>query len=383
MGNLGERNAHNGQFLTRRNKAFSDPWQPPQRASGIKAVELTALRAKGAGQAQFPAPTRRLFVKTITAWTAKRLGQVLAKDFRQMFGPAYDETADRLGSFARSVIECLGRSDALYHNMEHTLLVTMAGRDILRGLSLCHRIEPDDYTHLVCACLLHDIGYVRGILSGDTESEFVINQEQVKITLPRGASDAALAPYHVDRSKIFAFERLGASPLVDAVRIAKAIESTRFPASADHTVDVVGLEPKLVQAADLVGQLGDPMHPKKANALFYEFEETGMNRQLGYSSPADLINKYPAFFWNSVSMHIEDGLKLLNLTESGRQWIANLHHHVLCAERSDRMMGPQLAEFTPHLSLVVNAPQASGRARAERRDEAERFRTKSVQFGGR
>ena len=40
-----------------------------------------------------------------------------------------------------------------------------------------------------------------------------------------------------------------------------------------------------------------------------------MNRQLGYSSPADLINKYPAFFWNSVSMHIEDGLKLLNLTE--------------------------------------------------------------------
>ena len=49
-----------------------------------------------------------------------------------MFGPAYDETADRLGSFARSVIRrCLGRSDALYHNMEHTLLVTMAGRDIL------------------------------------------------------------------------------------------------------------------------------------------------------------------------------------------------------------------------------------------------------------
>src|SRR3954451_3831469 len=29
-------------------------------------------------------------------------------------------------------------------------------------------------------------------LSGDTESEFVINQEQAKIRLPRGASDAAL-----------------------------------------------------------------------------------------------------------------------------------------------------------------------------------------------
>jgi hypothetical protein len=144
------------------------------------------------------------------------------------------------------------------------------------------------------------------------------------------------------------------------------------------------LEPKLVQAADLIGQLGDPMHPKKANALFYEFEEGGMNRQLGYSSPADLIDKYPAFFWNSVSMHIGDGLKLLNLTESGRQWIANLYHHVLCAERSDHMMGPQLPELTPHLSLVVKTPQASSSIRSQglrRRNEAGRLRTKSVQFG--
>ena len=268
--------------------------------------------------------------------------------------------------------------------MEHTLLVTLVGRDILQGLSLSHQIEPDDYTHLVCACLLHDIGYVRGILSGDTESEFVINQEQVKITLPRGASDAALTPYHVDRSKIFALERLGPSPLVDAVRVAKAIELTRFPASADQTVEAVGLEPKLVQAADLIGQLGDPMYPKKANALFYEFEETGMNQQLGYSSPADLIDKYPGFFWNCVSMHIEDGLKLLNLTASGRQWIANLHHHVLCAERSDRMMGPQLAEFTPNFSLVVNASQATRSIRGHgrrRQKEAERLRTRLDRSG--
>jgi hypothetical protein len=125
------------------------------------------------------------------------------------------------------------------------------------------------------------------------------------------------------------------------VRVAKAIELTRFPASVDQSVEAVGLEPKLVQAADLIGQLGDPMYPKKANALFYEFEEAGMNRQLGYSSPADLIDKYPPFFWNCISMHIADGLKLLNLTASGRQWIANLHHHLFCAERSDRLMGPQ------------------------------------------
>jgi hypothetical protein len=64
-------------------------------------------------------------VKTITASAAKNLGRFLTRDFRKIFGPGYDEIAERLGSLARSTIECLGRSDALYHNLEHTFLVTL------------------------------------------------------------------------------------------------------------------------------------------------------------------------------------------------------------------------------------------------------------------
>src|SRR5712672_2054649 len=105
---------------------------------------------------------------------------------------------------------------------------------------------------------------------------------------------------------------------------------TRFPAQKLGGANE-SIEPKLVQAADLIGQLGDPMYSRKANALYCEFEEIGMNRQLGYSSPADIIDKFPAFFWNSVSTHLDDGIKYLNMTVSGRQWIANMHHHILCA----------------------------------------------------
>jgi len=280
-------------------------------------------------------------VKTVTTLAANKLGKFLTKEFRQIFGPTHDDVGERLGSLARSTIECLGRSDALYHNFEHTLLVTMVGRDILQGLALSKRIEPADYSHLIVACLLHDIGYMRGVLSGDTETEFVVDGNGKTVTLPRGASDAALTPYHVDRSKLFAFERLGNSPTIDAARIAEAIEFTRFPARVERNSADQSLEPKLVQAADLIGQLGDPMYSRKANALYYEFEEIGMNRQLGYSSPADIIDKYPAFYWNSVSMHLDEGTKYLNMTVSGRQWIANLHHHVLCAEHAQRLMGPQ------------------------------------------
>src|SRR5450755_3343177 len=201
-------------------------------------------------------------VKTITALAANKLGKFLAKDFRRVFGPAHDDKAERLGSLARSTIECLARSDALYHNYEHTLQVTMVGRDILQGMTLSQRIEPADYSHLIVACLLHDIGYMRGVLSGDTETEFVVNESGEKVTLPRGASDAALAPYHVDRSKLFAFERLGNSPTIDASRVAEAIEFTRFPCLLDRNPSKAGMESKLVQAADLIGQLGDPMYSR-------------------------------------------------------------------------------------------------------------------------
>jgi hypothetical protein len=218
----------------------------------------------------------------------------------------------------------------------------MVGRDILQGLTMSRRIDPSDYLHLILACLFHDIGYVRGALSGDTGEEFVISDKGDRIALPRGASDASLTPYHVDRSKLFAIERLGKTRGIDAARIAEAIEFTRFPPAPERKAPEGDNLPCLVQAADLIGQLGDPMYAKKVNALFYEFEEIGMNMQLGYSSPADLVDKYPEFFWNSVSMHLDEGIKYLSLTVSGRQWIANLHHHVLCAENAQRLMGPQL-----------------------------------------
>ena len=35
-------------------------------------------------------------------------------------------------------------------------------------------------------------------------------------------------------------------------------------------------------------------------------------------------------------------MKYLALTASGRQWIANLHNHVFCAENSKWLMGPQM-----------------------------------------
>jgi HD superfamily phosphodiesterase len=117
-------------------------------------------------------------MRTIAAIAAKNLGKFLAKDFRQIFGSTQEDRAERLSSLARSRMECLGRTDALYHNLEHTMLVTLVGRDILRGRTLTERIEPTDYDHLIVACLLHDIGYVRSVLRGDTKTNFVVDETE-------------------------------------------------------------------------------------------------------------------------------------------------------------------------------------------------------------
>ena len=277
---------------------------------------------------------------TVPELAAEALGSFLSSDLIRRFGSTQAGLTELVPSVARLALECIGNSDALYHNVEHTMLVTLVGYDIMKGRSLLMPTSADDYAHLIVACLFHDIGYVRGILAGDSDDGYVIDAKGGMAKLSRGASDAALTPYHVDRSKLFAMDRLSKMDLIDAARVARAIEFTRFP-SATEPVGPNSEEGLLVRAADLIGQLGDPHYLRKANALYYEFEEVGMNKQLGYNSPADLTDLYPQFYYNSVSPHLETAIRYLNVTSSGRQWIASLYSNVFRAERDLSLSGPE------------------------------------------
>ena len=276
---------------------------------------------------------------TVPELASEALGSFLSSFMRQRFGSSHTRLTEVVPSLARLALECIGNSDALYHNVEHTLLVTLAGHDIIRGKFLLEGREPVDYAHLIVACLMHDIGYVRGILKGDGEGGYVIDASGRKTSLQRGSSDAVLLPHHVDRSILFALNRLKAIDVLDADRIARAINVTRFP--PDPTVEQDDEEGWLLRAADLVGQLGDPNYLRKCYALFYEFEECGLNRQLGYTSAADIVERYPQFFYDSVAPRIQTAIKYLNVTSSGRQWIANLYSNLFRAEQNLSLSGPQ------------------------------------------
>jgi len=279
---------------------------------------------------------------TIPSLVGKALGSFLSSEAKNLFASSHARLTELLPAAAKLAMECIGNSDALYHNVEHSMLVTLAGHDILMGRALLRPTTVDDYANFIIACLTHDIGYVRGVVQGDEHDSYVADVTGRTIRLPRGSSDAALAPYHVDRSKLFVLERLDSVEEVNATRIAQAIEYTRFPYAASSNDELVEEEGLLLRAADLVGQLGDPHYLRKSNALYREFEEIGLNKSLGYDSPADLVYKYPQFYWTNVAPQIQNAIRYLNVTSSGRQWIANLYSNVFRAEHETALSGPQL-----------------------------------------
>ena len=106
---------------------------------------------------------------TIPELTAQALGSFLARETEGRFRSSHSDLTKLLPFAARLALECIGNSDALYHNIEHTMLVTLVGHDILSGRALQRTTTAPDYANFIIACLTHDIGYVRGIVQGDED----------------------------------------------------------------------------------------------------------------------------------------------------------------------------------------------------------------------
>ena len=106
---------------------------------------------------------------TLPEIAAEALGSFLASDMKDRFGSSHVRLAELIPFAARLALECIGNSDALYHNVEHTMLVTLAGHDIFKGRALLKPSTPTDYSNFIVACLAHDIGYVRGVVKGDDD----------------------------------------------------------------------------------------------------------------------------------------------------------------------------------------------------------------------
>ena len=86
---------------------------------------------------------------TIPELVAQALGTFLTSETKSRFGASHARLAEFLPYAARLTLECIGNSDALYHNVEHSLLVTLAGHDILMGRAVLRPTTPDDYANFI------------------------------------------------------------------------------------------------------------------------------------------------------------------------------------------------------------------------------------------
>ncbi len=102
----------------------------------------------------------------VVALVADQFTRTLVEEYRRAYSASAGAYLEIIETASRLAIERIGASDALYHNYEHTMLVTQVGWDILKGKRVHARIDAKDAAHFLLACLLHDIGYVRGILRG-------------------------------------------------------------------------------------------------------------------------------------------------------------------------------------------------------------------------
>ena len=179
------------------------------------------------------------------------------------------------------------------------------------------------------ALLYHDVGFVKGACKKDDLKKGLFDDgEGNMVAIPDTGACALLQPYHVSRGKLFIHERFDNFSFVDLELVSNCIDRTRFPVTGGKEYEDTKDLPGLARVADLIGQLGDPEYLHKISALFYEFEELGINEVMNCKSPGELRRGYALFFGDLVHKYVENGVNLLQVNQEGKEWISRLHSHV-------------------------------------------------------
>ncbi len=194
------------------------------------------------------------------------------------------------------------RSDARYHDLEHTMQVTLCFARLLHGISANNHTPPLTRRAVelgFIAILFHDTGYLKS--RADKEGT------GAKYTL-----------VHVNRSMEFAARFLSKKgfSLTEIRAVQNMIGCTGVNADVskipfqDELERIVGYS---LSTADLLGQMAADDYIDKLDILYSEFEESARYAQKPnfFASAEDLKRKTPDFWDKYVLPHIENEFKRL------------------------------------------------------------------------
>ncbi len=216
---------------------------------------------------------------------------------------AFDDVKALFGGTFPGYLPC----DTLYHDLRHTLDMTLAMARLLDGhdrtLAPADQIGARRAMLGVVVALLHDSGYLKRAAEGHIEN------------------GAVFTKVHVSRSADFLLRYLPQLGFAEeAAAAAKLVHFTGYEMDID---DILLHDPKdrllghLVGTADLIGQMSDRMYLEKCREFLYsEFVWGSIAREtladgreiVRYASPEDLMLKTPGIYEYVARTRIEKKL---------------------------------------------------------------------------
>jgi hypothetical protein len=232
----------------------------------------------------------------------RQIGNEIGRIFHSLYpaaSPAVIATAiDDSTRLYRGEYPGYGPCDTAYHDLQHTLDVSLAMARIMAGYvreSRGPKIDADLFAFGILAALFHDAGYIRRL--GD--KRHFNGAEYTKIHVSRGGR--FLRGY---------LPKVGLARFVDAAvptlhftGYEKRAENIRVP---DPIFRLIG---NMLGSADIIAQMSDRCYLEKCyERLYPEFVLGGIDKRMGadgkeevvFASAQDMIYRTPQFYRNAM-----------------------------------------------------------------------------------
>jgi hypothetical protein len=192
-------------------------------------------------------------------------------------------------------------SNTKYHDLEHTLMVTLAAARLIHGCIIAgYSFASENILAGLVAALFHDSGLIqtRRDKKG-TGAKYTIGHEKRSIAFMRK---------NLEKNG-FSMQQMD-----DCEQLIKCTNLKLHIADIDFRNDEIACLGKIVGSADLLGQMADRDYLEKLLLLFKEFEEAGLP---GFESEEDLLEKTEGFYkeialkrlncdFENISSHMKD-----------------------------------------------------------------------------
>jgi len=176
-------------------------------------------------------------------------------------------------------------SNTKYHNLEHTLMVTVAAARLMHGCAEGGFVFEKDHILLgLLAALYHDVGLIQTDHDkSGTGAKYTIGHEKRSVAFMRA---------NLSRWRFSADHMDDCAALIKCTNLKLDVSKIQF---RNKPLQFIG---KIVGTSDLLAQIADRQYLEKLFLLFKEFEEAGIP---DFVSGPELLEKTEDFY-NNVAL---------------------------------------------------------------------------------